>query len=143
VPDLLPKETFEAKFANLAPMCEFVSAAAKQAGFSDPAAYEVELATNEAATNIIEYAYAGIDDGKIELVVEVENDGITIVLRDWGREFDADSVPDSNFSLPLEELSLRGAGIRLIRGSMDEVEYQPLPHNGNRLIMRKKLKKLA
>jgi anti-sigma regulatory factor (Ser/Thr protein kinase) len=139
----MPKETFEAKFANLAPICEYVSTAAKQAGFNGPATYEVELATNEAATNIIEYAYAGIDDGKIELLVEVDEDGITIVLRDWGRPFDVDSVPEPDFSRPLEHLSLRGAGIRLIRKSMDEVEFQPLPSSGNRLTMRKKLRKLA
>lgn len=139
----MPKETFEAKFANLAPICEFVSTAAKQAGFSDPAAYEVELATNEAATNVIEYAYAGVDNGKIELAVEHDEGGITIVMRDWGKPFDVNSVPQSDFSKPLEKLSLRGAGIRMIRQSMDEVEFQPLPEQGNRLIMRKRLRNLA
>ncbi len=134
----MPKETFEAKFSNLAPICKFVSDIAIQAGFSESEAYSVELATNEAATNIIEYAYAGTDDGRIECEIEVDEEGLTVTLRDWGEPFHAERVPESDFSRPLEQLRLRGAGLKLIRGAMDEVEFQPLPNRGNVLTMRKR-----
>lgn len=134
----MPKETFEAKFSNLAPICRFVSDVAKQAGFSEQDAYSIELATNEAATNIIEYAYAGRDDGRIECQIEADVQGVTVVLRDWGEPFDVDGVPESDFSGPLERLKLRGAGLKLIRGAMDEVEFKPLPGQGNLLTMRKR-----
>lgn len=133
----MPKETFEAKFSNLAPICEFVSDATKRAGFSDGDVYSVELATNEAATNIIEYAYAGYDDGQIECQVEADDHGVTIVLRDWGAPFEAGRIPEPDFSGPLDQLRLRGAGLKLIRGAMDEVEFKALPGQGNLLTMRK------
>lgn len=134
----MPKETFEAKFSNLAPICKLVSDVAREAGLSDPDTYAIELATNEAATNIIEYAYAGVEDGQIELKVEADEEGVTVVLRDWGEPFDVDGVPEKDFSGPLEALKLRGAGLRLIRGAMDEVEFKPLPGRGNLLTMRKR-----
>lgn len=134
----MPKETFEAKFSNLASICKFVSDATRQAGFGDSDAYQVELATNEACTNIIEYAYAGADDGRIECQVDIDEAGVTVVLRDWGRPFDANGVPESDFSGSLDELRLRGAGLKLIRGSMDEVEFKPLGGQGNLLTMRKR-----
>lgn len=133
----MPKETFEAKFSNLAPICKFVSDAAKLAGLSDGDAYAVELATNEAATNIIEYGYAGHDDGRIECRVESDDQGVTVVLRDWGEPFDAARVPEPDFSGPLDQMRMRGAGLKLIHGAMDEVEFEPLPGQGNLLTMRK------
>jgi anti-sigma regulatory factor (Ser/Thr protein kinase) len=59
-------------------------------------------------------------------------------LTDWSAPFDPAGVPEANFEVPLEQLNLRGAGLRLIRRSMDAVEFQPLPGRGNRLTMRKK-----
>lgn len=134
----MPTQTFEAKFSNLAPICKFVTDAARQAGMNEADAYDIELATNEAATNIIEYAYAESNDGKIECEIEVDDRGLTVVLRDWGKPFDVDGVPESDFTLPLDDLKLRGAGLKMIRGSMDEVEFKPLPGQGNQLTMRKR-----
>lgn len=134
----MPKETFEADYSSLALISDFVSSAAKQAGLSERDSYAVELATNEAATNIIEYAYEEHEDGKIELVVEADDDGMTIVMRDWGKPFQVDRVPEADFSVPLEDLPLRGAGLRLIRGSMDEVQFEPIGGSGNKLTMRKR-----
>lgn len=60
-----------------------------------------------------------------------------MVLRDWGKPFNPEAVAESDFSVPLEQLRPRGAGLRLIRGTMDEVEFKPLPGEGNLLTMRK------
>ncbi len=133
----MPKATFAARYENLARICEFVSSNAKTAGLDDSAAYAVELATNEAATNIIEHGYGGNGDGKIECAIEADDGGVTVVLLDWGKPFDASKVPQANYSVPLEDLPLRGVGLRLIRGFMDEVQFERIPGDGNRLMMRK------
>ena len=131
------KETFPARFENLARICEFVATVSKDAGFDEADTYCVELATNEACTNIIEYAYTEGSDGKIECSIEADEKGVTIVLRDWGRSFDPSEVREKDFDVPLEELGPRGAGLRLMRGAVDEVVFEPLPGEGNRLTMRK------
>jgi serine/threonine-protein kinase RsbW len=133
----MPKETFAARFENLARICEFVTSVSREAGFDEADTYSVELATNEACTNIIEYAYSEGAQGRIECSIEADEKGVTIVLRDWGRPFDASTVPEENFDVPLEELGPRGAGLRLMRGAVDEVVFEPLPGEGNRLTIRK------
>jgi len=133
----MPKETFAARYENLARICEFVAVASEAAGFGEADAYCVELATNEACTNIMEYSYGEDTEGKIECSIEADDKGVTIVLRDWGKPFDASRVPEMTFDVPLDELDLRGIGLRLMKGAMDEVEFEALSVGGNRLTMRK------
>ncbi len=133
----MPKETFAARFENLARICEFVTTVSREAGFDEADTYSIELATNEACTNIIEYAYSDGAEGRIECSIETDEKGITIVLRDWGRPFDASEVAEKDFDVPLEELGPRGAGLRLMRGAVDEVVFEPLPGEGNRLTIKK------
>ncbi len=133
----MPSETFDARFENLARICEFVTTAAREAGFDDAEVYDVELATNEACTNIIEHGYTDTSDGKIKCSVEANAKVVTVVLRDWGTPFDASDVPDKDFEVPLQDLGPRGAGLRLMRGTMDEVEFERLPDDENRVTMKK------
>lgn len=133
----MPKETFAATFDNLAAICEFVTATSREAGFDDAAVYEVELATNEAATNIIEHGYKDDPGGKIDCLIEVDEKGMTIVLVDRGTPFDPSDVPDKDFDVPLNKLGPRGAGLRMMRATMDEVEFERLPGPENRTKMRK------
>ena len=50
---------FPASYDSLKSIGELSTQAAKEAGFDDNAVYEVQLAVDEAATNIIEHAYGG------------------------------------------------------------------------------------
>ena len=133
----MPRETFAASFDNLARICEFVTTVSKEAGFSEADAYDIELATNEACTNIIEHGYMENSDGRIECSIEVDEKSVTVVLRDWGTPFDASDVPDKDFDVPLQDLGPRGSGLRIMRGSMDDVEFEQLPGDENRTTMRK------
>jgi anti-sigma regulatory factor (Ser/Thr protein kinase) len=47
---------FAAKFEYLDEIREFVGAIAREGGFSDKDVYNIQLATDEAASNIIEHA---------------------------------------------------------------------------------------
>lgn len=133
----MPLETFAASFENLARICEFVTTISREAGFSESDVYDVELATNEACTNIIEHGYMENSDGKIECSVEADERSVTVLLRDWGAPFDASDVPDMDFDVPLQELGPRGAGLRLMRGTMDEVKFEQLPGDENLTTLRK------
>ena len=48
---------FAAKFEHLDEMREFVGNIARKGGFSNKDVYNIQLATDEAASNIIEHAY--------------------------------------------------------------------------------------
>jgi serine/threonine-protein kinase RsbW len=60
-------------------------------------------------------------------------------VRDWGRCFEPDGVQDPDITAPLEERTLGGLGLFLIRRYMDQVEYTFDPILGNELLMIKAL----
>jgi serine/threonine-protein kinase RsbW len=133
----MPTVRFPGRYSSLDAICEFVRETARAAGLGEQQVYEVDLAANEGASNIIDHAYGGEGEGVIECTCEIGPDGLTITLRDWGEPFDPASVDEPDFNVPLEELSLRGAGLRIIRNCMDEVNYSPNAKGGNQLQMRK------
>jgi serine/threonine-protein kinase RsbW len=127
------------RLENLAKIRDFVVDAAKSAGFGELDIYAVELAVDEACANIIEHAYGGEGIGDIQCTCLVNTDKLTIILRDHGKPFDPESVPEPNLKAPIEELQPGGAGLFLMRKMMDEVEFNFDSEKGNvlRLVKRK------
>lgn len=131
------KKKFAGRYDRLAEISEFIAQVAKNAGFDEDAVYALQLAVDEACTNIIEHAYGGEDKGEIQCVCDDDEDELIITLHDWGKPFNPDDVPDPDFSVPIEEIESRGAGLMLIKKIMDDVKYKFSPKNGNLLIMVK------
>jgi serine/threonine-protein kinase RsbW len=134
---------FPGRFSSLAKIARFVRQAARDAGLNDQATYEVELAVDEACTNIIEHGYGGEGRGRIECTCLTTDAGLCITLKDWGSPFDPIVVPRPKRDVPLAKLRSRGAGLDLIQASMDKVRYDRAPGGGNVLMMVKKRKQRA
>jgi serine/threonine-protein kinase RsbW len=129
---------FAAKFEYLDDIREFVGGIARAGGFSDKDVYNIQLATDEAASNIIEHAYEKIPDGMLELSCGVRDDRITIVLVDHGESFDPSEIPLPDLKADLSDRKIGGLGIFLMRKLMDEVHYEVKPNKGNILTMSKR-----
>lgn len=97
---------------------------AKNAGFDSFAIYSIEMAVDEACSNIIEHAYGGEGNGVIYCTCSVGSDGITITLQDRGKSFDPSKVPQPNLSKNLDERTAHGLGLYFIRKWMDEVSFK-------------------
>lgn len=135
----MSKVTFDADFENLDDIREFVGEAADQVGFSDKEIYSIQLAADEASSNIIEHAYAGIKGGKLEIECSVFDGGLKIVMRDQGKSFNPSSVPEPNVNADLSERKIGGLGMYLMRKLMDEVTYESSDEDGNVLTMIKRV----
>lgn len=129
---------FAAKFEYLDEIREFVGAIARDGGFSDKDVYNIQLATDEAASNIIEHAYEKISDGMLELSCGMRDDRITIILVDHGESFDPSEIPLPDLKADLSNRKIGGLGIFLMRKLMDEVHYEVKPNKGNILTMSKR-----
>ena len=134
----MTKSKFSADFANLDAIRNFVGEAAEQAGFSGKEVYAVQLAADEACSNVIEHAYAGQPDGEIEIDCNVMGGQITIVIHDHGKEFDISTVRKPNLSRDLSEREVGGLGVFLIYKLMDEVHFKSSKKTGNILTMVKR-----
>lgn len=122
----------------LAQICEFVTAYAQEAGLDEKGVYAVQLAVDEAATNVIEHAYGGDDQGEMDITCKIDDQNLTVTIHDHGRAFNPNLVPEPVTNVPLEQLRSRGLGVFLIRKMMDEVCYEFSPTNGNTLTMVKR-----
>ena len=128
---------FPARYKNLDDMRQFAAQAARDAGMDDTEVCAVELAVDEACSNIIEHAYGLDKGGEIECTCTAANDCLTVILRDHGKPFNLSSVTEPDLSSGLEKRSLGGLGVHLMRQLMDEVRFEALGEAGNLLTMVK------
>ncbi len=132
----MPSKKFPARFEFLDEIREFVGKRARASGFSDKDIYSIQLAADEAASNVIEHAYAGMQNGTIQLSCDFNEKILTITLLDHGKQFDPAQVKDPDLNANLSDRQIGGLGIYLMRKMMDDVQYQS-SKSGNLLIMRK------
>jgi anti-sigma regulatory factor (Ser/Thr protein kinase) len=115
----------------------FVEQQAQTLGVDTSAIYDLVLATNEMATNIVVHGYRG-QPGTIAIDLWQTNDAIEIRLCDQAPPFDPTRAPDPDMTLPLHRRPLGGMGIHVTRQMMDEIRYRAMPSGGNELTLVKR-----
>ncbi|MBK8782014.1 MAG: ATP-binding protein [Anaerolineales bacterium] len=130
--------TFPARFEFLDEIRDLVAEVAREGGFSEKEIYSLQLAADEAASNIIEHAYAGISNASLDVTSEVDGDEIIITMRDNGKPFDPSKVKHPNLKADLSERQIGGLGVYLMRKLMDSVQYEANSRTGNLLTMTKR-----
>jgi serine/threonine-protein kinase RsbW len=133
----MPTKRFSCSLNNLEQICDYVTHYAQQAGLAEKDVYAVQLAVDEASTNIIEHGYGQECPSRIDITCDIQEDGLKIVIYDDAEPFNPETVPEPEINVPLEEIKPRGLGIYLIRQMMDDVQYQSSPDKGNTLTMIK------
>ena len=123
---------------NLAVISDFVADALSHFGADNSTINRVQLVIDEAATNVIKYAYSG-GVGRLKLSLELVGDDLVINLIDWGTPFDPNSIPPPDLEADVDNRKIGGLGIYFMRKLMDQVDYTFDPNQGNRLTMRKRL----
>ena len=126
---------------NLEAICDYVTHFAEQAGLNEAEVYAVQLAVDEATTNIIEHGYGVECPNRIDVSCKVLKDGLKVVIYDDAEPFDPSSIPEPEINVSLDEIKPRGLGIFFMRKMMDEVSYEPSRDKGNILTMIKHHKK--
>lgn len=112
---------FSSDPGELSAMREFLRETFRQAWPSEDGDHleKLELALQEAATNIMRHAYGGERERRIELTIDADADTIQIQLLHEGEPFDAAQAPPPVFDGSREG----GFGCFLISESVDKVEY--------------------
>lgn len=129
--------TVASDVANLEIVADFIIQAAQKANLDDQGIFAIQMAVDEACTNIIEHAYAGAP-GDIHLTCQVEPGECAVTIRDHGCSFDPESVPPPDLSSDLEERHVGGLGLHFMRKLMDEVHFSFDPEKGNQVVMIKR-----
>jgi serine/threonine-protein kinase RsbW len=126
-----------ADVAQLATIRAFVEQHSRVLGIDSFEIYDLILAVNEAATNIVVHGYRG-RPGAIEIELRQLGDAIEIRLRDQAPLFDPTRVPAPDLTLPLHKRPLGGMGVHVTRELMDVMRYRVTPEGGNELTLVKR-----
>ena len=124
-PEPLPAELFvvPATPGRLAELREFVGIQARKAGVEAARLSTLDLVVEEAAVNVISYAYPEAP-GMLEVSCRVDGKEFVVELADEGEPFDLTAAPVPDTTLPLEERSAGGLGLLLIRRSCDALSWR-------------------
>ncbi|MCH7678216.1 ATP-binding protein [candidate division KSB1 bacterium] len=122
---------------NLSIIRDVVSKVARRIGFNTDEASKIELAVDEACTNVIKHAYANNSNQMIEVSIKVDRKKLIIIVADKGKGFNPDEIklPDLNESI--KEGRKGGLGLCLIKTLMDKVEFEIKPGLKNKVKMIK------
>lgn len=126
---------------NLETIREFVGRLARETGFDEDSAMQIELAVDEASTNVIKHAYRYNPAHTVDIVVEINSEKMEIVISDRGRGFDINKVPAPDIAKKIAAAKPGGLGIHLMRSLMDEVHFSINPKKQNEVKLVKYLKK--
>ena len=109
-------------------------------GVTEEILYDIQLAVDEACTNIITHGYADMDPGSIILDLEIGPNTLSIALTDFGHSFEPGSAPAPDVDAPIEERELGGFGLFFIQQSVDQMNYRAT-EDGNTMTLTKYLAK--
>lgn len=129
--------TVPGRFEYLAAIADFIAQAGLEAGFDQDTIFHVQMAVDEACSNVIEHAYEGREKGEITLDCDCRGKEWIVVICDTGRPFNPDAVPQPSLNTNLEDIKTGGLGLYFMRQLMDKVEFT-FDEKGNKLRMVKR-----
>ena len=108
---------------QISQLADFLQEIADEKGLDASTAMNINLALEEAVTNVIMYAYPEGTDGLVDLEAILRDDSLVFILKDNGTPFDPTAAPEADVTLSAEERKIGGLGIFLVRKIMDTVHY--------------------
>ncbi|MCD4685513.1 MAG: ATP-binding protein, partial [Anaerolineae bacterium] len=130
---------------NLRVISHFVRGIAHRLSLSDKALFDLELAVEEAATNIINHAYPDDQPGEIVIRADELDQLVQITLMDWGVPLDPADVKPFDINAPVETRIKGGMGLHFIHKLMDAVERKigAIPGDPNILKLSKRIEQVT
>ena len=116
--------TLHNKIEQLALLPDFVETVVKSSRLDPAMRDQMNLALEEAITNVILYAYPEGTDGEVLLEAYVGEHSLAFTISDHGKAFDPTAHEDVDVNQNLEDRPIGGLGIHLIRNIMDSVRYE-------------------
>jgi sigma-B regulation protein RsbU (phosphoserine phosphatase) len=102
----------------------FIKEITERIGIEKSLARQLRLAVEEAVVNVIDYAYPADTEG--DILVKIMSDGTALRFQiiDSGVPFDPTAKEKADTTLSVEDRSIGGLGILLVRELMDTINYE-------------------
>jgi len=115
---------------------DFIGGIVAEVGIDQQDIDNIELALDEACTNVIEHGYAPDDPNKeITIRMEIDTSKLVLTVIDYAEPFDILRYTPRDVNELKAEGRDGGLGIRLIKRIMDTIEYRTTADGHNELVM--------
>ncbi len=101
---------------------------------------DIRTAVSEAVTNAIIHGYDQCRDRVVTMQMEIENDDLTVIVRDDGCGIDDIALARKPFFTSKPELERSGMGFSVMEAFMDAVDVQSAPGKGTTVTMQKRIR---
>ena len=98
------------------------TAFASDAGFGDDALFGIDMAVREALANAVKHGNQLDETKQVEVTLVNHGNSMEILIRDFGKGFDVEEVPDP--TNPENLLKASGRGILFMHNFVDKVEWE-------------------
>ena len=102
---------------------EFMQSITDETGMGHPLAMSLNLALEEAVSNVMLYAYPEGTEGRVDIDAQIREDSFEFVLSDNGVPFDPTEAAEPDLELDVAQRPVGGLGIFLVKRIMDNVTY--------------------
>ena len=121
-PCLELERSLPSKVAAISPFVDRLMLLFRKCGCVSEGESEVEIALREALANAIIHGNHENSGKHVHVRCRCEPSEISIAVKDEGRGFDIDTIPDP--TAPENQGSIHGRGIYLMKALMDEVRFE-------------------
>ena len=122
------KKTFHLTLHNnveqIALLPEYVETVAKAAQLDNETVFNLNLALEEAVSNVILYAYPEGTDNVVDIEAKADGNQVSFVITDSGKPFDPTAKEEVDIDAEITDRPIGGLGIHLVRTIMDKVSYE-------------------
>ncbi len=115
-----PKLTLPNEMPYLSLAQSFVRHVATQFGFEEPSLGQLDVAMEEAVTNVMKYGYDAEESRSFDITCERLPGGIRVIVHETGMPFDPSRIPQYH---PGES---RGMGVFLMKSMVDDCSFHNL-----------------
>ena len=129
----------KASLKNLSVLRNFIKRSCRHTAVGDDARFDLDLAVDEACTNIITHGFENIEPGFIKITFHQYPDRIVVTIIDNGHQFDPEEASTPDVDAHWKHRNIGGIGLFLIKELVDEMHYQGNSETGNRMILTKRL----
>ena len=111
--------TRAAKLDTLSAFRDFIARVCAPLTIDSQTVFDLQLAVDEAATNVIRHGYAGVDPGSLMLELRPQPTRIVTILTDFGHPFEPTEAHAPDVNAVLQDRPMTGFGLYFIYQTMD------------------------
>lgn len=116
------KKTFFSDPQLLPEIEDWIISILKKAKLSDDQLNIISMAVSEAASNSIIHGNQAKPDKKIEITISIMKNQLKVFIKDEGKGFKIEKVPDP--TEPENMMKDNGRGIHIMKAVLDNLEYK-------------------